>query len=160
VTSDKLETCFVFKPSQIVESQLRFKHKLGQAKTDSWYWFIFKSFLNSFEFCFHPAMSIYLEVHGYNGLKWYHNAVSWIFAFIEWCPMIIKSKMIWFYFSFISLYNTAMKIFFLASSIGTCYLMLVKFKATYDKNHDTFRYGLLKVLWPWGEFFSQALVHS
>jgi len=41
--------------------------------------------------------------------------------------------------NFISLYNTAMKIFFLASSIGTVYLMFLKFKATYDHNHDTFR---------------------
>ena len=41
--------------------------------------------------------------------------------------------------SFISVYNTAMKIFFLVSSLGTVYLMYVKFKATYDQNHDTFR---------------------
>ena len=41
--------------------------------------------------------------------------------------------------SFISLYNTTMKVFFLASSIGTVYLMFMKFKATYDHNHDTFR---------------------
>lgn len=45
--------------------------------------------------------------------------------------------------SFISLYNTAMKIFFLASSIGTVYLMFMKFKATYDHNHDTFRIEFL-----------------
>ena len=42
--------------------------------------------------------------------------------------------------NFISLYNTAMKIFFLISSIGTIYLMFLKFKATYDHNHDTFRF--------------------
>ncbi len=41
--------------------------------------------------------------------------------------------------NFISVYNTAMKIFFLVSSIGTVYLMYMKFKATYDHNHDTFR---------------------
>ena len=41
--------------------------------------------------------------------------------------------------SFISVYNTAMKVFFLVSSMGTCYLMYIKFKATYDSNHDTFR---------------------
>jgi len=45
------------------------------------------------------------------------------------------------YNSFISLYNSVMKVFFLASSIGTCYLVFVKFKATYDKNHDTFRWA-------------------
>ena len=41
--------------------------------------------------------------------------------------------------NFISLYNTTMKIFFLGSSFGTVYLMYMKFKATYDTNHDTFR---------------------
>ena len=41
--------------------------------------------------------------------------------------------------NFISVYNTTMKIFFLASSFGTVYLMYIKFKATYDSNHDTFR---------------------
>lgn len=45
--------------------------------------------------------------------------------------------------SFISVYNTTMKVFFLASSIGTCYLMYFKFKATYDHNHDTFRIEFL-----------------
>jgi len=45
--------------------------------------------------------------------------------------------------NFISLYNTAMKIFFLVSSWGTVYLMYVKFKATYDSNHDTFRVEFL-----------------
>jgi ER lumen protein retaining receptor len=47
--------------------------------------------------------------------------------------------------SFISAYNTAMKVFFLASSFGTCYLMYIKFKATYDHNHDTFRIEFLVV---------------
>jgi len=45
--------------------------------------------------------------------------------------------------SFISAYNTAMKLFFLVSSLGTVYLMYVKFKATYDHNHDTFRIEFL-----------------
>ena len=45
--------------------------------------------------------------------------------------------------NFISVYNTAMKIFFLASSAGTVYLMFAKFKATYDHNHDTFRVEIL-----------------
>lgn len=44
---------------------------------------------------------------------------------------------------FISLYNTVMKIFYLASSFGTLYLMYVKFKPTYDKQHDTFRIEFL-----------------
>ncbi|XP_040582520.1 ER lumen protein-retaining receptor [Lepeophtheirus salmonis] len=45
--------------------------------------------------------------------------------------------------NFISIYNTAMKVFFLASSLGTVYLMYAKFKATYDHNHDTFRIEFL-----------------
>ena len=47
--------------------------------------------------------------------------------------------------NFISLYNTAMKIFFLVSSIGTVYLMFLKFKATYDHNHDTFRWVYTRI---------------
>ena len=49
--------------------------------------------------------------------------------------------------NFISLYNTAMKIFFLVSSIGTVYLMFLKFKATYDHNHDTFRWVFFEIVW-------------
>merc|ERR1711981_580586 len=45
--------------------------------------------------------------------------------------------------SFISVYNTTMKVFFLISSMGTVYLMYMKFKATYDHNHDTFRIEFL-----------------
>lgn len=45
--------------------------------------------------------------------------------------------------SFISVYNTVMKTFFLVSSMGTVYLMYMKFKATYDHNHDTFRIEFL-----------------
>jgi hypothetical protein len=41
--------------------------------------------------------------------------------------------------NFISVYNTTMKVFFVGSSAATVYLMYVKFKATYDGNHDTFR---------------------
>jgi ER lumen protein retaining receptor len=45
--------------------------------------------------------------------------------------------------NFISVYNTAMKIFFVGSAAATVYLMYVKFKATYDGNHDTFRIEFL-----------------
>ncbi|XP_039289754.1 ER lumen protein-retaining receptor [Nilaparvata lugens] len=45
--------------------------------------------------------------------------------------------------AFISPYNTVMKIVFLAASYGTIYLMYMKFKATYDVNHDTFRIEFL-----------------
>lgn len=36
-----------------------------------------------------------------------------------------------------------MKVFFLVTSFGTLYLMWAKFKATYDRNHDTFRVEFL-----------------
>lgn len=45
--------------------------------------------------------------------------------------------------NYVSLYNTLMKIIFIGSSLATLYLMYVKFKATYDHNHDTFRYVVI-----------------
>jgi len=45
--------------------------------------------------------------------------------------------------NFVSLYNSVMKVLFLGSAIATIYLMFVKFKATYDKNHDVFRVEFL-----------------
>lgn len=41
--------------------------------------------------------------------------------------------------TFISAYNTFMKIVFIVASVTTVFLMYIKFKATYDHNHDTFR---------------------
>ncbi|KJE95293.1 KDEL endoplasmic reticulum protein retention receptor, variant [Capsaspora owczarzaki ATCC 30864] len=40
--------------------------------------------------------------------------------------------------TYISLYNTVMKILFITSSYGTCYLIFKKFRATYDHNVDNF----------------------
>ena len=48
-------------------------------------------------------------------------------------------------FNFISIYNTVMKIIFLVTAYGTLYLMFIKFKATYDSNHDTFRAEFLVI---------------
>lgn len=45
--------------------------------------------------------------------------------------------------TFISTYNTFMKIIFIVASLATVFLMYVKFKATYDHNHDTFRIEFL-----------------
>ena len=47
--------------------------------------------------------------------------------------------------TFISVYNTVMKIIYLVCAYGTVYLMLIKFKATYDSNHDTFRIEFLLI---------------
>merc|ERR1712131_348897 len=46
---------------------------------------------------------------------------------------------------FVSLYNTVMKVIYIALSIGTCYLIFFKFKATYDGNHDSMRAEFLVV---------------
>ncbi|XP_078047017.1 ER lumen protein-retaining receptor [Augochlora pura] len=45
--------------------------------------------------------------------------------------------------TYISAYNTFMKIIFIATSYATVFLMYMKFKATYDHNHDTFRIEFL-----------------
>lgn len=47
--------------------------------------------------------------------------------------------------NYISLYNSIMKIVFLGASYATIYLMYGKFKATYDRNHDTFRIEFLVI---------------
>ncbi|XP_070580997.1 ER lumen protein-retaining receptor 2 [Ptychodera flava] len=47
--------------------------------------------------------------------------------------------------NFISLYNSSMKVIYIFCSVTTVYLMFVKFKATYDSNHDTFRVEFLVV---------------
>ena len=59
--------------------------------------------------------------------------------------MVFTTRYLDLFTNFISLYNTTMKIFFLASSYGTIYLMYLKFKATYDSNHDTFRLVFFKL---------------
>merc|ERR1712168_995823 len=46
---------------------------------------------------------------------------------------------------FVSLYNTVMKVIYIALSIGPCYLIFFKFKATYDGNHDSMRAEFLVV---------------
>ncbi|KAM3715770.1 ER lumen protein-retaining receptor [Dirofilaria immitis] len=56
---------------------------------------------------------------------------------------VFTSRYLDLFTNFISIYNSAMKIFFLVSSFGTLYLMWIKFKATYDRNHDTFRIEFL-----------------
>ncbi|XP_075973444.1 ER lumen protein-retaining receptor [Anticarsia gemmatalis] len=47
--------------------------------------------------------------------------------------------------NYISAYNTFMKMIFIMASYATVYLMYVKFKATYDHNHDTFRIEFLLI---------------
>ncbi|XP_022120071.1 ER lumen protein-retaining receptor [Pieris rapae] len=47
--------------------------------------------------------------------------------------------------TYVSAYNTIMKLVFIVASYATVYLMYVKFKATYDHNHDTFRIEFLLI---------------
>lgn len=47
--------------------------------------------------------------------------------------------------NFISVYNSVMKVVFIGASYATLYLMYAKFKATYDRNHDTFRVEFLLI---------------
>jgi ER lumen protein retaining receptor len=47
--------------------------------------------------------------------------------------------------SFVSAYNTATKAIFIGVSYATIYLLFIKFKATYDQRHDTFRIEFLIV---------------
>ncbi|ORX88379.1 HDEL sequence binding protein [Basidiobolus meristosporus CBS 931.73] len=47
--------------------------------------------------------------------------------------------------SFISVYNTVMKVFFIGSALYVLYLMKVKLQATYDSSQDTFRIEILLV---------------
>ncbi|KAI9357354.1 ER lumen protein retaining receptor-domain-containing protein [Zopfochytrium polystomum] len=47
------------------------------------------------------------------------------------------------FYKFYSIYNTAMKIFFIASAAGICYAMQFKFRATWDPALDTFRVEFL-----------------
>lgn len=48
-------------------------------------------------------------------------------------------------YTFISVYNTLMKVFFIGSSVGTLFLIYGKFRATYDRNHDSFRIEFLLI---------------
>ncbi|KAG7239790.1 hypothetical protein INR49_028377 [Caranx melampygus] len=62
--------------------------------------------------------------------------------------------------SFISLYNTTMKIIYIGCAYATVYLIYVKFKATYDGNHDTFRVEFLVVpiLWTFSIYLESVAI--
>lgn len=47
--------------------------------------------------------------------------------------------------TFVSVYNSAMKVVFLATSYATLYFIYVKFKVTYDRHHDSFRIEFLLI---------------
>ncbi|EGG17501.1 putative transmembrane protein [Cavenderia fasciculata] len=53
--------------------------------------------------------------------------------------IVFASRYLDLFTSFVSLYNTCMKLFFLCSSFYTIYLITTKYKFSYDKEHDNFR---------------------
>lgn len=59
--------------------------------------------------------------------------------------LVFTTRYLDLFTNFISLYNTVMKVTFIALLYLTVYLMFFKFKATYDSNHDTFRMEFLIV---------------
>ena len=59
--------------------------------------------------------------------------------------MVFLTRYLDLFTSFISVYNTVMKLIFIITSLATCYLIYLKFKATYDSNHDTFRVEFIVV---------------
>ncbi|VUZ43051.1 unnamed protein product [Hymenolepis diminuta] len=59
--------------------------------------------------------------------------------------IVFSARYLDIFMYFVSLYNTIAKVVFIASSYATLYLMYFKFKATYDRNHDTFRLEFLVI---------------
>jgi len=59
--------------------------------------------------------------------------------------LVFVTRYLDLFIHFVSLYNTVMKLIYITLSIGTCYLIFVKFKATYDGNHDSMRAEFLVV---------------
>jgi len=59
--------------------------------------------------------------------------------------LVYISRYLDLFTNYISLYNSFMKTVFIGTSLATLYLMYIKFKATYDRNHDTFRIEFLLI---------------
>jgi len=59
--------------------------------------------------------------------------------------MVFTTRYLDLFTSFVSVYNTSMKVIFLGATYATVFLIFHKFKATYDANHDSFRAEFLVV---------------
>ncbi|KAI6652184.1 ER lumen protein-retaining receptor 2-like isoform X2 [Oopsacas minuta] len=53
--------------------------------------------------------------------------------------IVFSTRYLDIFFTYISLYNSIMKVLFIITAYATVYLILVKFKASYDSENDTFR---------------------
>ncbi|GJD07736.1 ER lumen protein-retaining receptor [Galdieria sulphuraria] len=78
--------------------------------------------------------------------------------------------------SALSLYNTVLKLLFLASTFYCVYLLRVKYRHTYDRSHDTFRvpfllgaaavlafifpqrYTILEILWSFSQYLEAVAI--
>ena len=77
--------------------------------------------------------------------------MQWFFSFIKGISfktqlmysIVFLTRYIDLFYSFVSVYNTLMKLFFIGSSLFILYLMKFKFKNTFDEELDTFKYELL-----------------
>jgi len=59
--------------------------------------------------------------------------------------MVFSTRYLDLFTTFISVYNSVMKVVFILSSYATIFFMYKKFRATYDSNHDTFRVEFLVI---------------
>lgn len=59
--------------------------------------------------------------------------------------LVFTTRYLDLFTTFISAYNTAMKVIFILATYATLYLIFFKFRATYDSNNDTFRAELLVI---------------
>ena len=59
--------------------------------------------------------------------------------------LVFTTRYLDLFTTFISAYNTAMKVIFILATFATLYLIFFKFRATYDSNNDTFRAELLVI---------------
>ncbi|CAB3402929.1 unnamed protein product [Caenorhabditis bovis] len=59
--------------------------------------------------------------------------------------VVFSARYLDLFTTFISVYNTIMKVTFLAGTYATVYLMLFKFRSTYMRESDTFRVELLVI---------------
>jgi len=59
--------------------------------------------------------------------------------------LVYTTRYVDLFFTYVSVYNSVMKAIFLIASYATVYLIYFKFKATYDRHHDTFRIEVLLI---------------
>ena len=87
----------------------------------------------SFSLTLAPPLSLFLIHTGISGKS------QVLFA------LVFTTRYLDIFTNFVSMYNSVMKVIFIVTAYGTLYLMFVKFKATYDSNHDTFRAEFLVI---------------